>query len=113
MPHFIVERCDADADSIKTTELLEAIHNAAVETGIFDPETVKVRVRSYDEALIAGKAGSFVHVTVFLIDGRDKPTKKRLAADIHETVRQLHPAHTSISVDVRDLDRDIYTKSQL
>lgn len=113
MPHFVVERTVASSAEPKSSAMLAEIHEAAVATGIFDEKTIKVRMREYDEALVAGKPASFIHVTIYLIDGRDKSTKKRLATAIHDCLRRLSPGATSVSVDVRDLDRAIYTKSQL
>lgn len=113
MPHFIVERAVQGSAEPSVSTLLTEIHEAAVSTGIFNEKTIKVRVCEYDDALVAGEPASFVHVTIYLIDGRDKPTKKRLATTIHDCLRRLQPEVTSVSVDVRDLDSDIYTKSQL
>lgn len=113
MPHFVVERTTGGDAEPNVPALLAEIHKAAAATGIFDEKTIKVRVREYDEALVAGEPASFIHVTIYLIDGRDKPTKKRLASAIHDCLRHLCPDAVSVSVDVRDLDREIYTKSQL
>lgn len=113
MPHFIVERTAQGATGPSVSTLMAEIHKAAVSTSIFNEKTIKVRVREYDDVLVAGEPASFIHVTIYLIDGRDKPTKKRLATAIHDCLRRLDPEVISVSVDVRDLDSDIYTKSQL
>lgn len=113
MPHFIVERCSESAETIEATKVLQGLHEVAVSTGIFDEKTIKVRLREYDQAFVAGQSDSFVHVTIYLIDGRDKSTKKRLASAVHDYFRQTMSTVASVSVDVRDLDREIYTKSQL
>lgn len=113
MPHFVVERTKVGSTGPNVSTLSAEIHRAAVATGVFDEKTIKVRVQEFDEALVAGKPASFMHVTIYLIDGRDKPTKKRLATAVHDCLRGLSPEVTSVSVDVRDLDREIYTKSQL
>lgn len=113
MPHFIVERCSKPGETIEAAKILQGLHEVAFSIGIFDEKTIKVRLREYDQVFVAGQPDSFIHVTIYLIDGRDKSTKKRLASAVHDYFRQTLPTVTSVSVDVRDLDREIYTKSQL
>lgn len=109
MPHIILECTDIGKSS--RTEILIALHEAALSTGIFEEKTIKTRMRRHEESLVGGNPAQFAHITVYLIDGRDALTKKRLATELHETVRRLLPDAESVSVDVRDLDREIYTKS--
>lgn len=111
MPHLIVEATEQTLEHLPSTELMQKLHAAANTTGLFDEKSIKVRIRPYETALIAGRLDEFVHVTIYLIDGRDKATKKRLATAVHDMVRALYPNCASVSVDVRDLDREIYTKS--
>ena len=112
MPHLIVEATEQTIEHLPNKELMQKLHDVAFATGLFDEKAIKVRVRGYETALIAGSPDEFVHVTIYLIDGRDKETKKRLASAVHDEVRDLCPNCASVSVDVRDLDREIYTKSQ-
>lgn len=113
MPHLILEYTDPPADNLSNEEMMRALHAAALGTGLFDEATIKVRLRRYETAFVGGQPDGFAHVTIYLIDGRDKPTKKRLAITVHDAMRAAFSGHGSVSVDVRDLDRDIYTKSQL
>lgn len=112
MPHLILEYTDPPVGDLSDQELMHTLHTTALETGLFDETTIKVRLRRYDRAFVGGQSGDFVHVTIYLIDGRDKPTKKRLAVAVHDAMRSMFAGRGSVSVDVRDLDRDIYTKSQ-
>ena len=112
MPHLIVEATGQTIEALPNGELMQKLHATALATDLFDEKSIKVRVRPYETALIAGKPDDFVHVTIYLIDGRDKATKKRLALKVHDEVRALCPSCASVSVDVRDLDREVYTKSQ-
>ncbi len=113
MPHLILEYTNPPAGGLSDQELMHTLHTAALETGLFDEPTIKVRLRRYENALVGGQSGDFAHVTIYLIDGRDKPTKKRLAIAVHDAMRSGFPDNASVSVDVRDLDGEIYTKSQL
>ena len=113
MPHLIVEATEQTLENVSNSDLMHKMHATALATGLFDEKAIKVRVRTYEAALIVGKPDQFVHVTVYLIDGRDKPTKKKLATAVHDEIRAICPNAASVSVDVRDLDREVYSKSSL
>ncbi len=112
MPHIIIEYCAAKSSSPNETDLMKSAHRAAVSTDLFDENAIKVRARQFDNVLIGGMPDSFAHVTIYLIDGRDKPTKKRLAQMMLSSLEEFFPDYASISVDVRDLDKAVYTKIQ-
>lgn len=111
MPHLIIEHTPLSEDQTALPDLMEAVHAAAFATGLFEESAIKVRAKQYDTALVAGQEDSFIHILIYLIAGRDTATKKRLAETIHRAVRDQFPAIASISIDVRDLDREVYTKS--
>lgn len=112
MPHLVIEyTADAKAE-ITNEDLMVAVHWAAVSTGIFEENAIKVRVKQYTSAFVAGRNDTFVHVTIYLIDGRDNETKKRLTQTVHDRLTALFPDYASVSVDARDLDREVYTKSK-
>jgi 5-carboxymethyl-2-hydroxymuconate isomerase len=113
MPHLIIEHTPLTESGVALPEMMQAVHSAAFSTGIFNESDIKIRAQEYEAALIGGKQNSFIHVLIYLISGRDRDTKKRLTEAVHRAVRDQFPAIASISVDARDLDREVYTKSMI
>lgn len=111
MPHLIVEYAQDKAGTINHMDVMKAVHSAALSTALFAENAIKVRVKQYDAALVGGEPDSFVHVTIYLIDGRDRLAKKQLTSVVHTCIEELFGNCASVSVDARDLDRDVYTKS--
>jgi 5-carboxymethyl-2-hydroxymuconate isomerase len=77
---------------------------------VMQPEDIKVRARSYVDYLLAGKRDSFVHLSVHLLAGRTPEQKVTLSTRLRQTMVELCPAVTSLSVDIRDMDPDAYKK---
>ena len=111
MPHMVIEYTPLEKGHITDEDLMMAVHWAAVSTGIFEESAIKVRVKQYQSAFVGGRPDQFVHVTIYLIDGRDEEAKKRLTQTVHDRLASMFADYASVSVDARDLDRDVYTKS--
>jgi len=112
VPHLVIEYTSTDDSQINEEDLMTAAHWAAVSTGIFNESDIKVRAKRYSSAFVGGRHAQFVHVTIYLIDGRDNDIKKKLTQTVHDRLVSLFPGYASISVDARDLDREVYTKSK-
>lgn len=110
MPHIIIEHTKADK-AIDTNRLMQSAHDAALSTGLFSEDAIKVRVKPYDAALIGGQPGNFAHLTIYLIEGRDAATKKRLTQTLHQMLMVHFRDYQSVSVDARDLEKAVYTKT--
>lgn len=112
MPHLVIEYTPDEKAEITDEDLMAAVHWAAVSTGIFEENAIKVRIKQYASAFVAGRLDTFAHVTIYLIDGRDNEIKKELTQTVHDRLASLFPDYASVSVDARDLDREVYTKSK-
>lgn len=110
MPHLVIEYSADTLDKDKVARLMEQLFVAAGQTGVMQPEDIKVRARSYDDFLLAGKRDSFVHLSVYLLAGRTPEQKVTLSTRLRQTMADLCPDVTSLSVDVRDMDPVAYKK---
>jgi len=110
MPHVIVEFSRSLESGFDTVQLLRACHNSLLASGQFKEKDIKVRLYPCDHALVAGKCANFLHVIVYMLSGRAKNTKKELAEQLLATLGEFRLPAASCSVDVRDLDREIYCK---
>lgn len=110
MPHLVIEYTSTgETPSVK--DLMRKAHQAALESGLFEESAIKVRVKAYDAALVGGKEARFAHVLIYLIEGRDAATKKALTQAVHAALAPCFSGFQSISVDARDLEKAVYTKT--
>ncbi|MCW5772195.1 MAG: 5-carboxymethyl-2-hydroxymuconate Delta-isomerase [Rhodospirillaceae bacterium] len=111
MPHVIVEYSANLAGPVDVKGLLAALHQAALETGVFPAGGIRTRAERRDEYIIADgrpEAG-FVHVMLRIGAGRDLPTKKRAADHVFAVLcNALAPVQAqrplAISLEVQELD---------
>jgi 5-carboxymethyl-2-hydroxymuconate isomerase len=111
MPHVIVEYSANLADAADIRGLLQALHAAALETGVFPAGGIRTRAERRDEFIVADgrpEAG-FVHVMLRIGAGRDAATKKRAGESVFAVLcDRLGPVQDArplaISLEVQELD---------
>lgn len=113
MPHFVIEYARELEEITEVLAVMEAVRDAAIESDVMHAEDIKVRAVPIDHYLMAGDKGLFVHTSVYLLDGRTKHQKHRLSSLVREAKAKLLPSVKSISIDVRDMDKDAYLKRLL
>ena len=110
MPHLVI----AYSQDIEQDYSIESIMNqtflAAKESELFDPSRIKVRAKPYEYSLVGGVNKPFMHTTVYLLSGRDSEKKKKLATLVRDYQLKGLKDIDSITVDVRDLDKEVYQK---
>ncbi|MDP6109572.1 MAG: 5-carboxymethyl-2-hydroxymuconate isomerase [Rhodospirillales bacterium] len=79
MAHAIIEYSANIEDRLKLDELIEKIHNAAINSGVFPIGGMRTRAARRDHYRIADghPDNGFVHVLMKLGPGRDVATKKK------------------------------------
>lgn len=110
MPHLILEyaRCLAADDQIAA--MLDAVHAAAVSTGLFHESHIRTRAIPVDFYRTGTGQEPFIHALLRIKDGRDQAQKKSLSkAMLHAIRHQGWPACV-ITVEVVDMDSDSYAR---
>lgn len=111
MPHVIVEYSANLAGAVEIRPLLQALHEAAIQTGVFPAGGVRTRAERREEFIVADgrPEAAFVHVMLRIGAGRDAPTKKRAADSVFavlcdrlKTEQDKRPL--AISLEVQELD---------
>ena len=110
MPHLVIEYSREDYGSEGAASMLRAAHDGALASGLFTEGDIKVRAYACDHCLVGGAPGSFIHVTVFLLSGRDAATQKKLAETVLDHLTEAGFSPSSLSVDCRGMDRAVYSK---
>ena len=113
MPHFVIEYAREVEQQIDLSELLEVTHQVGASSGLMKPEDIKVRARPYDHYRMVGTKDSFVHTTIFLLEGRTDEQKEELSITLRSEQAKLMPSVTAISIDIRDMNDIAYKKRLL
>lgn len=108
MPHLVIEYA-ADM-KLNAGDLVRYAHHAAVTSGLFQAADIKTRAIAVQDYIAGDKGLGFVHVTLYLLDGRTLVQKQQLSEHILDALTPLMEAGQSLSVDVRELMRDVYRK---
>ena len=87
MPHLIIEYAqDMDIEE-KVPAMLNAVHNAAVATGLFDEGNIKVRAIPLMHYRFGKGRDPFIHAQLRIQMGRDQAQKQNLSKAVLKALR--------------------------
>ncbi|GJD49151.1 5-carboxymethyl-2-hydroxymuconate Delta-isomerase [Methylobacterium crusticola] len=111
MPHIVVEYSANLEAQVPPRRLVDALHGAALGTGVFPVGGLRTRAERRDVYAVAdGDPGhAFVAVRVRMGAGRDAATRRRVAEDLMrvleaETAEAFASRGLGLSVDVEEID---------
>ena len=113
MPHIVIEYSKGLAASLDFHTLLNATHQGALRSDLFQPETIKVRASEFEHYLVAGEPSPFIHLRAQILSGRSEAQKKHLSRCLLEAVTTVAETVPSVTVDIVDMDRFCYDKRLL
>jgi len=113
MPHVIIEHSEDVAGQIAIDELMAAVHDAALASGLFPEYDIKTRAIAYQNHRTGQTRDAFVHVALHLLDGRSDAQKSDLADAILGKIEPMLPSVASVGVEIIDIHRDSYRKRVL
>jgi 5-carboxymethyl-2-hydroxymuconate isomerase len=113
MPHLIVECSENLAEAVSLDDLVRALHEAALATGVFPLAGIRTRVHVSRHYRIADgdPRHAFAHVEMRIARGRDLATRKRAAEQVFAALRDalaaLYATTTlALSLELREIDPD-------
>ena len=113
MPHFVIEYAREIEQQFDLKELLEITYQVGASSGLMKPEDIKIRARPYDYYKMAGAEDTFVHTTIFLLEGRTNEQKEELSINLRSEQAKLMSRVNAISIDIRDMNDIAYKKRLL
>jgi len=113
MPHFVIEYSREIEQKSDINELMDAVLGVATDSGMMNPVDVKIRARPYDYFVMPEKGQTFLHVTIFMLEGRTDAQKETLSISLRSRLVELLSTVTSVSIDVRDMNPVAYKKRVL
>ena len=115
MPHIVIEANKSLIKYIDPKELVDNVHQAAMDTKLFDksPGGVKVRLNTYKYWNNADEQSDFVNVFANIMEGRTDKQKEKLSRGITEAIHALCPDVEIISTQVIDIHKASYTNKEM
>lgn len=110
MPHLIIEFARDLAEDGEIPALLDAVHNAALSTGLFQEEHIRTRAVPVIHYCTGTGRAPFMHAQLRIHSGRSTDDKHALSTAVLAALRAAHWPVASITVEVVDMDRDTYAK---
>jgi 5-carboxymethyl-2-hydroxymuconate isomerase len=111
MPHLTVEYSANLKKKVDIQKLVEAVHQAALHTGVFEVAAVRTRAAGREHFVVADghRDNAFVAIAVRVAPGRSPETRKRLGQEIFDTacnfLKEVYAATPmAISLEVLEID---------
>ncbi len=117
MPHLVLE-CSANVpDRPELDRVLERLHRAMTAAGPFELAKIKSRAvrREFFRVADGAPERAFVHLNVAVLAGREpetlRATASALLAVLQESFSRAHAQGCDITVEIREMRRDLYVKA--
>lgn len=117
MAHIVIEHSDNLRGRLEVQPLVQALHQAALGTGIFPIGGLRTRAYATSSYCIADghPDNAFVHVSVRVGHGRDRTTQRAaceriFAAACDHLAKLFETAPLAISVEMAELDPELSLK---
>lgn len=109
MPHLILEYAAGPEAVIPVAALVDAVHRAARDSGLFLESHIKVRARPVSEYRVGGRMAPFVHAELRIKSGRTLEQRQALSYAVLEALREGSP-DTVITVEVVEMEARSYAR---
>jgi len=113
LPHLIVECSENVAEAVSLEDLVRALHETAIATGVFPLGGIRTRVHVCRHYRIADgdPRHAFVHVHMRIARGRDLATRKGAGEQVFAALRDglaaLRETHTiALSLEIEEINPD-------
>jgi len=110
MPHLIIEFADNMAADNAVSDMLDAVHDATVETGLFIDSHIKTRAIPVKFYRTGVGRDTFIHVQLRIKSGRNETQKKMLSESVLSAIVNLAWPVKIVTVEVVDIDSESYSK---
>ncbi len=117
MPHIIIEYSSNLAGKIEVQTLVDRVHTAALETGMFKLGAVRTRATARDIYRIADghPDNGFIHLVLRIAQGRETQAKRRVGEAIFDAIcDELQPLFETtplgISFEIQEIEQTLSFK---
>jgi len=110
MPHIIIEHSQNAIPENRSSLFIDTVFQAVLDTKLFTPENLKVRLRPVKDFRLGLKDTEYIHVQCRIHAGRDEVQKKVLMERILEALSHEITTTTVITCEVVEMDKASYSK---
>lgn len=108
MPHCILDCSQTIENHAPLERIIQSVHDAALESGLFGERDVKVRAKLFEHLTVGGTQDDFVHIVAYILSGRTEAQRADLSARVITALKTLLPDVPILSIDVREINRATY-----
>lgn len=105
MPHCIIEYSKNLQKSVEPSEIISVVHQAAIESDLFDTQDIRSRATAYEDYKIRADKEYFIHVTMRIMFGRNDIQKNHLSSKVLAALETLNLPSIILSVEICDIDK--------
>jgi 5-carboxymethyl-2-hydroxymuconate isomerase len=113
MPHCIIEYSKEIEKFVEPVKMINAVYKGAMESGLFDENNIKTRSVAYDSYQTGSIKKAFVHVMVRIFSGRNLGQRKTLSGLIMAQLKTLGFPSISLTVEIIEIEKESYSKSEI
>jgi len=110
MPHLIIEYSETTVTDIQVDTMMEAVHQAAVATGLFEEANIKIRAIPLRHYRLGHESGGFIHAQCRIHEGRSAEQKRQLSEAVLEALCDIPLSVRVTTVEVVEMDTASYSK---
>ena len=113
MPHFVIH-CSENIFLQKTpAEIMSAVYETAEATRLFREGDIKVRIQPFQFYQLGNDKKDFLHVFGYIMEGRTTEQKANLSKKIIETLNEILPDISVLSMNVSEFELATYSNKSL
>lgn len=113
MPHFVIE-CSANVLTMQPAAIImDSVYATAESSGLFAPNDIKVRLKTYDLYKLGEGKDSFLHIYASIMEGRTTAQKAALSNSIIQKLAPLLPAVSFLSINISEFEAATYSNRSL
>lgn len=110
MPHLIIEYAETTVTDIQVDTMMEAVYQAAVDSGLFEEANIKTRAIPLRYHHLGRDGGGFIHVQCRIHQGRSEQQRRDLSQAVLAALQEIPLAVKVITVEVVEMERATYAK---
>ena len=109
MPHCVIEYSKDLEKDINPNDLMESVHQGALESQLFKVDDIRVRAIPFDYYLIGGVNKSFIHVTIKIFFGRNDEQCTNLSGLVLDKLNKINLSNITITVEITEIKKEYYS----
>ncbi len=114
MPHFVIDCSQSVVEIQNPKDILQAVHEAANNSRLFDEADIKVRLNPFSkDYIVGGKQEDFIHVFANIMEGRNQKQKENLSKQVVKRLKSMFPEFAFIAMNINDFEKATYCNKSM